>query len=400
MTVVGDVLELMKETAFSHLMEMVLIWEELGAKFRELFEMGRAGVIAALIAANQRLHTHEHKCGTAKEVWDVVKRSYLDASDYSQVYELMKKTFQLRHDGRPLKEYYNELNSVFMELDYRRPNDKECTVNSEKYMKRISEDRVYMFLAGLDHNLDQVTMGTEDRSEASALAVKKGNFQPTPHTSPLTRLYTHCNSITHMVNTCWKKHSYPEWYKLKQAERKSNRKPPHVALTEASPSSGSHVSRVSHHEGNSSLVAVRDLDRFQHRNLPTTSCATASVVDKPVVAVHLNTWTATTLPTPIPGIDQLRSSSKSQLMVFPLPVFDPGGNGSIEEGARKAAENAIHVCRVDEQVNKAVLGANGASTAARVAAVKVVQNRVDGKFCDTVIQMSRMTALGESVNSY
>ncbi|KAK2652146.1 hypothetical protein Ddye_012002 [Dipteronia dyeriana] len=110
MTVVGDVLELMKETAFSHLMEvilevapeslynemftkvfknslfnlsthhcanfviqalisharnqdhMVLIWEELGAKFRELFEMGRAGVIAALIAANQRLHTHERKC--------------------------------------------------------------------------------------------------------------------------------------------------------------------------------------------------------------------------------------------------------------------------------------------------------------------------------------------------
>ncbi|KAK1553087.1 hypothetical protein Q3G72_028588 [Acer saccharum] len=39
------------------------------------------------------------------------------------------------------------------------------------------------------------------------------------------------------------------------------------------------------------------------------------------------------------------------------------------EGARKAAENAIHVCRADEQVNKAVLGANGAVTAARVAAV-------------------------------
>ena len=53
------------------------------------------------------------------------------------------------------------------------------------------------------------------------------------------------------------------------------------------------------------------------------------------------------------------------------------------QGARKAAENAIHVCLVDEQVNKAVLGANGAATAARVAAVKVVQNRVDGKFCDT-----------------
>ncbi|KAK4851644.1 hypothetical protein QYF36_017120 [Acer negundo] len=49
------------------------------------------------------------------------------------------------------------------------------------------------------------------------------------------------------------------------------------------------------------------------------------------------------------------------------------------EGARKATENAIHICRVDEQVNKAVLGANGAATAARVAAIKVVQNRVDAR---------------------
>lgn len=110
MTVVHDVLNLMKETAYSHLMEvilevapqslyddmftkvfrnslfdlsshhcanfvvqalvshardqdqMALIWEELGGKFRELLEMGRSGVVAALIAASQRLHTHERKC--------------------------------------------------------------------------------------------------------------------------------------------------------------------------------------------------------------------------------------------------------------------------------------------------------------------------------------------------
>ncbi|XP_044474444.1 radial spoke head 10 homolog B-like [Mangifera indica] len=52
------------------------------------------------------------------------------------------------------------------------------------------------------------------------------------------------------------------------------------------------------------------------------------------------------------------------------------------EGARKAADHAIHLHRVDEQVNKAVLAANRAATAARVAAVKAVQNRMDGKFCD------------------
>lgn len=40
---------------------MALIWEELGGKFKELLEMGRSGVIAALIAASQRLHSHERK---------------------------------------------------------------------------------------------------------------------------------------------------------------------------------------------------------------------------------------------------------------------------------------------------------------------------------------------------
>ncbi|KAF8011263.1 hypothetical protein BT93_J1771 [Corymbia citriodora subsp. variegata] len=45
-----------------HQEQMELIWEELGTKFKDLLEMGRSGVIASLIAASHRLHTHEHKC--------------------------------------------------------------------------------------------------------------------------------------------------------------------------------------------------------------------------------------------------------------------------------------------------------------------------------------------------
>lgn len=55
------------------------------------------------------------------------------------------------------------------------------------------------------------------------------------------------------------------------------------------------------------------------------------------------------------------------------------------QAARKSAENAIHLRRVDDQVNKAVMAANRAATAARVAAVKAVQNRIDGKFHDTEV---------------
>ncbi|GKU92751.1 hypothetical protein SLEP1_g6438 [Rubroshorea leprosula] len=110
MSIVNDLIESMQETAYSHLMEVILevapkslynemftkvfrnslfklsshhcgnfvvqallshtrekdqmefIWEELGQKFGDLLGMGRPGVIASLIAACQRLNTHQQKC--------------------------------------------------------------------------------------------------------------------------------------------------------------------------------------------------------------------------------------------------------------------------------------------------------------------------------------------------
>jgi hypothetical protein len=55
------------------------------------------------------------------------------------------------------------------------------------------------------------------------------------------------------------------------------------------------------------------------------------------------------------------------------------------QAAQRASENAFRLPRVDEQVHKVVMAANRAATAARVAAIKAVQNRMDGKFCDTYV---------------
>ncbi|KHN16384.1 Pumilio like 23 [Glycine soja] len=41
---------------------MELIWEELGPNLEGLFKMGRSGVVASLVAASERLHINEHKC--------------------------------------------------------------------------------------------------------------------------------------------------------------------------------------------------------------------------------------------------------------------------------------------------------------------------------------------------
>nr|GEX83141.1 pumilio homolog 23 [Tanacetum cinerariifolium] len=39
-----------------------LIWKELGSRFKDLFGMGKWGVVASLLAACQKLHSHEQKC--------------------------------------------------------------------------------------------------------------------------------------------------------------------------------------------------------------------------------------------------------------------------------------------------------------------------------------------------
>ncbi|XP_019414965.1 PREDICTED: MORN repeat-containing protein 1-like [Lupinus angustifolius] len=65
----------------------------------------------------------------------------------------------------------------------------------------------------------------------------------------------------------------------------------------------------------------------------------------------------------------------------PLPPITDVALRAVQ-AAKKTADSAINLRRVDDRVNKAVIAANMAATAARVAAVKAVQNRMDGKFCD------------------
>ena len=170
-----------------------------------------------------------------------------------------------------------------MELHYRRPNDMTCVANIGKQRKCTIEDRIYIFLTNLDHgwkvvflatsplanlketySLDhreaqrQVTMGTKDHSEASIMAVHKNNKQPTPFTpiDSSSCFCTHCNNTKYTVDVCQKKHGYPEWYKLKQAERK-NKKLAQVACSNATPpASTSYVSQLSSQEGNSALAFI------------------------------------------------------------------------------------------------------------------------------------------------
>ncbi|KAM7525347.1 hypothetical protein LguiA_015249 [Lonicera macranthoides] len=69
------------------------------------------------------------------------------------------------------------------------------------------------------------------------------------------------------------------------------------------------------------------------------------------------------------------SSTRDPLLGPPFSVCNTKVLNAVQE-AQQAAEKAVSMVKVDERVKKAVAGANRAANAARVAAVKAVQNQM------------------------
>jgi hypothetical protein len=70
---------------------------------------------------------------TAKSVWDAIATTYFDGSDTSQVYELQRRVTRLRQSGGSLEKYYTNLQCLWREIDFRRPNPMECAADIHHY---------------------------------------------------------------------------------------------------------------------------------------------------------------------------------------------------------------------------------------------------------------------------
>ncbi|KAK6923031.1 Retrotransposon Copia-like, N-terminal [Dillenia turbinata] len=92
----------------------------------------------------------------AKMVWDSIATTYFDGSDTSQVYDLRRRVNRLRQSGGSLEKYYNDLQGLWREIDFRRPNPMECAIDIQHYNNLLKEERVYIFLDGLDDRLDKI----------------------------------------------------------------------------------------------------------------------------------------------------------------------------------------------------------------------------------------------------
>lgn len=92
----------------------------------------------------------------AKMVWDAITTTFFDGNDTSQVYDLRRRVTKLKQSGGSLEKYYNDLQGLWREIDFRRPNPMECPVDIQHYNAPVQEERVYVFLDGLDDRLDKI----------------------------------------------------------------------------------------------------------------------------------------------------------------------------------------------------------------------------------------------------
>ena len=93
---------------------------------------------------------------TARDVWDVVRETYSDAENTSQIFEIKTKLWQMKQGEREVTDYYMEMLNLWQELDLSFDEEWECTNDSVRYRRKLENERVFEFLAGLNRDLDEV----------------------------------------------------------------------------------------------------------------------------------------------------------------------------------------------------------------------------------------------------
>lgn len=93
---------------------------------------------------------------TAKLVWDAIATTYFDGSDTSQVYNLRRRVTHLKQASDSLEKFYNDLQGLWREIDFHRPNPMECPTDIQHYNSLVQEEQVYVFLDGLDDRLNHI----------------------------------------------------------------------------------------------------------------------------------------------------------------------------------------------------------------------------------------------------
>ncbi|GJX61870.1 putative RNA-directed DNA polymerase [Tanacetum coccineum] len=164
---------------------------------------------------------------TAKEVWDSLEAMYTDTSDETQIFELHRKCFSTKQSGRSIATYYDELASLFQEIDQRNTMKGESISSIALLQKYVGRLRVHMFLSGLDNVYDQVRGEILRKDppltlEQSYQMVRRCSVHKQGKRLELLALILMimCEK-GHTKQRCYEVIGYPEWWDFTKRPRKN-----------------------------------------------------------------------------------------------------------------------------------------------------------------------------------
>ncbi|KAK3004658.1 hypothetical protein RJ639_019412 [Escallonia herrerae] len=96
---------------------------------------------------------------TTKTIWDAVNKNYFDLENASQVFEIKNKLKEMHQGNLGVTEYYNELQTLWQELDMHYEADWGDLEGNLKFKRHLEKERLYEFLTSLNRELDEVREG-------------------------------------------------------------------------------------------------------------------------------------------------------------------------------------------------------------------------------------------------
>lgn len=93
---------------------------------------------------------------SVKDIWEAVRETYSNMKNSNQIFELKTKLWQSKLGDREVNVYYNEMVTLWQELDQCYDDVWKNTNDKARYAKREGNDGVYMFLAGVNQTFDEV----------------------------------------------------------------------------------------------------------------------------------------------------------------------------------------------------------------------------------------------------
>lgn len=93
---------------------------------------------------------------TTRDVWKALATIYYDGSDETHIFVLNRKVTRLKQEEKIVEEFYDELQTLLEEIDFRCPNPIDTPGDIEKFNLFIQKIRVYIFFDGLEDRFDTI----------------------------------------------------------------------------------------------------------------------------------------------------------------------------------------------------------------------------------------------------